>query len=59
VGFYLRLFGACVSAEAATFLTAAGVFGLRSNFAAVDAIFAEVRSFLAILRPLLIRVPVL
>jgi len=41
---YFFLFGACVNAEAATFLTAAGVFGLLRSFAAVDATDFEVCS---------------
>lgn len=44
---YFFLFGACVNAEAATFLTAAGVFGLLRSFAAVDATDFEVCSLRA------------
>lgn len=43
-GFFLPLFAACVSAEAATRFTAAGVFGLDSSLPAVDATLGEVFS---------------
>lgn len=41
---YFFLFGLCVKADAATFLTGAGVLGLLSNLAAIDATFFEVFS---------------
>lgn len=45
--------GACVSAEAATLLIGAGVFGLLKSFDAFDATDLEVRSFLDIVVHLL------
>jgi hypothetical protein len=47
INFHFFLFGACVNAEAATFFTAAGVFGLLKSFPAVDATDFEVRSLRA------------
>jgi hypothetical protein len=47
-GFHFFLLGACVKAEAATDLTAAGVLGLLSSFDAVDATDLEVCSLRAI-----------
>jgi len=44
-GYFGRRFGRCVNADAATFFTAFGVFGLLSNFDAFDATVFEVRSF--------------
>lgn len=43
--FFFDLFAAWVKAEAATFFTAAGVFGSRKSFPAVLATFGEVFSF--------------
>ncbi len=48
-GYLLFVFTCCVNAEPATRLTAADDFGLRSNFAAVDATFADVVSLLVFL----------
>jgi hypothetical protein len=41
------LLGVCVSADAATLLTAFGVLGFESSFAAFDAMDFDVRSFRA------------
>lgn len=44
--FFLPLFAVCVSADAATRLTAAGVFGSLNSFPAVEATLGDVFSLL-------------